>query len=311
MRSSLCFPFAVIVFSAVLPAIPASAEEAVVSTMRNVNAVMEARGFRLTPAPDMSGDVPFGDEAPILAVEIIRPKGERVTIGRLFTSCSCVQLESHKRTFESGERAILRFRNIKPTPPEGQTYAMYVQLTSPLRTTLRYDTFVQSSRFVAPPPVAAPPIFTAADAGETAPEPEAKAAFDKYGSTGEAGGDSDSEEAKESGGETEAFKAAEALLARKESEAARAAGAIVEKEAAIKEKIGESENAAEQLRRREEETKAAVEALEAARALDALKRDEIKSLESDLEALLDEKELKEREARQASVAVEALKGVGK
>ncbi|MDR1611337.1 MAG: VOC family protein [Planctomycetota bacterium] len=119
--------------------------------MRNVNAVMEARGFYLTPAEDMSGKTYLGVLAPTQAFEIVRPNLGRLTIGRLYTSCTCVQLVSPKRNFEQGERAVLELRNVRPTPPEGQRYALYVQITSPIRTTLRIDTFVRSSQFVSEP----------------------------------------------------------------------------------------------------------------------------------------------------------------
>lgn len=114
------------------------------STMRNVNAVVEAHGFRLNPAGDIQPTPLPTDLSPAQAFEIVRPLDRPVTIGRLFTSCSCIQLESQKRTFAPGERAILILRNIRPTPPAGQVYAVFVQVTSPVRTTLRFDTFVQS-----------------------------------------------------------------------------------------------------------------------------------------------------------------------
>lgn len=114
------------------------------STMRNVNAVMEAHGFSVQPAPDVAAQTHAGDLSPTQVFEIMRPSDKPVTIGRLFTSCSCIQLETNKRTFRPGERAVLQLRNIRPTPPQGQVYAIFVQITSPIRTTLRFDTFVQS-----------------------------------------------------------------------------------------------------------------------------------------------------------------------
>lgn len=115
-----------------------------VSTMGNVNAVMEDRGYRLVPVSERY--VP-GDESPARVYEIIRPRGERITIGRLNTSCSCVRLEADKAVFERGERAFVILRNVRATPPNGQNYAFYVQVTSPIRTTLRADLFLQSDRF--------------------------------------------------------------------------------------------------------------------------------------------------------------------
>ncbi len=121
-----------------------SAERALVSTMRNVNAVMEAQGFRINPAFEHSGFTVEGELAPVQTFEIMRPDGKAFNIGRLYTSCTCIQLESPKRSFAQGERALLQLHNIRPTPVNGQIYAIYVQITSPVRTTLRFDTFVQS-----------------------------------------------------------------------------------------------------------------------------------------------------------------------
>ncbi len=122
-----------------------AADPALVSSMRNVNAVMEAQGFRINPAFEHSGYMIEGDLGPVQAFEIIRPDGRAFSIGRLYTSCTCIQLESPKRSFAENERAILLLRNTRPTPTNGQIYAIYVQITSPIRTTLRFDTFVQSN----------------------------------------------------------------------------------------------------------------------------------------------------------------------
>ena len=301
---------------------PALSGEALVSTMRNVNAVMESRGFRIIPAPDLSGDHPFGDEAPVFAVEIVRPRGEKITISRLFTSCSCVRLEADKQTFDEGERAVLRLRNVLPTPPAGQIYAMYVQVTGPIRTTLRYDTFVQSTRFIQ----AAEPVFSApgdekpeetpvADGGDVEDndlddgEADGSPALDKYGAAPES--------PPEAGEESEALKAAEALRDQKEREARAAGEAIKRGEDLIKLKLDEVTKAEELLERSREERKAAAEALDRAEAAlggaieaDALRRRELLSAEEELESHRKAKELREREAGKAAVAVEALRGVG-
>ncbi len=139
------------------------------STMRNVNAVPESHGYMLNPVFDV--DVPRRDSdlAPPQAFEIIRPDDDRpVTIGRLFTSCTCIQLEAHKRTFRPGERAILQLRNIRPTPPNGQVYAIFVQITSPIRATLRFDTFVQTGT---PDPAAPIAAATTGGLNPNAPTP--------------------------------------------------------------------------------------------------------------------------------------------
>ena len=149
-----------------------AAQPGMVSTMRNVKAVTESRGYCITPIREAAGQAIPGDEAPAQRFEIIRPSGSRVTIGRLFTSCTCVQLEASQATFEQDERIVLTLRNVLPTPPEGQTYALYVQLTGPIRTTLRYDTFVRSDRFVSQP-IVVEAAETAEPAGEDVPASEA------------------------------------------------------------------------------------------------------------------------------------------
>lgn len=151
-----------------------AANSALVSTMRNVNAVSESRGFYLTQARDRSGGQGFGALAPIQSFEIIRPNSQAVSIGRLYTSCTCVQATASKRTFGSGERAIIELKNVHPTPPAGQMYAVYVQITSPIRATLRVDTFVQSSQFVSSPAPEPAPIVAAAE-----PEPESESIIDR------------------------------------------------------------------------------------------------------------------------------------
>lgn len=127
----------------------------VVSTMaRAVPAVSNMGGISLTPVGTQPAS--YDDLAPVQLFEITKSANESISIGRMFTSCTCVRLESDKRTFGPGERAILRMRNVQATPPGGQSYALYVQLTSPTNITLRYDTFVQSTQFV-PAPEGAPP----------------------------------------------------------------------------------------------------------------------------------------------------------
>lgn len=128
----------------VLAVASAAAAGEIYSTMRNVNAVVEAGGYRLIPITDIHPAALPSDLSPAQAFEIVRPMDRPVTIGRLFTSCSCIQLEAAKRTFGPGERAILILRNIRPTPASGQVYAVFVQVTHPVRATLRVDTFVQS-----------------------------------------------------------------------------------------------------------------------------------------------------------------------
>lgn len=131
---------------ALLTAAAAPAAQVESTTTRGVSAVMQANGFYLQPAG--IGQMSHGDLAPPQMFEIVRPGNQSVTLGRLFTSCICVTLEADQRSYAPGQPAILCLRNLRATPPSGQNYAIYVQITSPIRTTLRFDTFVQSSQFV-------------------------------------------------------------------------------------------------------------------------------------------------------------------
>ncbi len=104
-------------------------------------------GFQIVPVRDVQVNYIPGDESAPRVYEIIRPYNEPFTIGRLNTSCSCVQLEAPKSTFARGERAFVTLRNVRATPPNGQNYSIFVQINSPVRTTLRHDLFLQSDRF--------------------------------------------------------------------------------------------------------------------------------------------------------------------
>lgn len=145
MRSRLA-PCFLLIFTAALFAAPAFSAQMVSTTARGLNAVTQAGGFMIQSA----GTAPasYSDLAPQQLLEIVRPGNRPFTIGRMFTSCTCVRLEADARSYGAGERAVLRLRNVVATPPSGQNYAVYVQITSPIKATLRYDTFMQSSQFV-------------------------------------------------------------------------------------------------------------------------------------------------------------------
>lgn len=129
------------------------AAQKVVSTMKKVPAVDEAGGYFITPALDLPSMLYPGDESASQSFEILGPSASGISIGRIFTSCSCIQVEASKRSFASGERATFTMRNVKPTTPGGQMYSIFIQVTSPVRATLKYDTFVQSDRFLGQSPV--------------------------------------------------------------------------------------------------------------------------------------------------------------
>ncbi len=149
MRGSLTlFTAVVAAFVVVSLAAPADAGQLVSRSRsaRGLNAVAQAQGFHLQPVGTMPQGA--GDLAPVQLVEIVRPGNQAIRIGRLFTSCVCVSLEADSNYFAAGQPAILRLRNVKATPQAGQMYAMYVQITSPVNTTLQLNTFVRSAMFI-------------------------------------------------------------------------------------------------------------------------------------------------------------------
>ncbi len=165
-----------------LTAAGAAQAAALRSTARNQrNAVMEHAGFFLAPVgTEPEGE---GDLAPPQLFELIRPNDQPITIGRLYTSCVCVTLEADKTTYAQGEKAVLRLRNVRPSPPNGQLYAVYAQVTRPIRTVLRADTFLQSTMFLPSKPGEAPTRGDiVADGVLTDPIPEAGAADSPAGS---------------------------------------------------------------------------------------------------------------------------------
>lgn len=119
------------------------------STMKTVDSVYLGGGYFIIPAENSNGA--YYDLASSLAFEIIRPNEDPLTLGRLHTSCSCITLETEKSSFGKGEQAIFHVRNVEPTPPEGQTYAFFIQITAPIRITLRYDVFVKTGDVINTP----------------------------------------------------------------------------------------------------------------------------------------------------------------
>ena len=98
----------------------------------------------LAPAKGVPGRIYTGDLAPSQVLEIIRPETVAITVSRLSTSCTCLAVGVEKKTFDPGERAFVEVRNVKPTPPAGATYMVFVELTGPARELLTYDLFVKS-----------------------------------------------------------------------------------------------------------------------------------------------------------------------
>ncbi len=134
-------------FTSLLEATPATRPAGLTSTMirvKDVQADYESAGMRLVPIPELGGKTLPGLLSPTQAFEIVRPGMHEITLGRLGTSCSCIELVSPKRTFAKGERAIIELRNVRPTPPGGYTYSIFAKVTSPGATVLKLDTFVRS-----------------------------------------------------------------------------------------------------------------------------------------------------------------------
>lgn len=156
-----------LVFCAVLvaAALSAAGEPALVSSMGLTGAVTSVGGVSIAPAKDVALPIYTEDLAPPQVVEIIRPDMGPLSVGRLLSSCTCVQASMEKKDFAAGERAFLTIRNVKKTPAEGATYAVFVQLTAPYRETLQYDVFVKSGTggvpAAKPLPPAPPPSYEA------------------------------------------------------------------------------------------------------------------------------------------------------
>lgn len=132
-----------LIFAVLVAASTAAAVE--VSVKNNVGGHFEYAGFTIVPIADLV-PVRADDLSAARAFEIIRPYQQAITVGRLYTSCTCIQAEIEKKDFGYGERAIITLRNVQPT--QGQNYPFYVQINSPLRVVLRHDTFVISDQFL-------------------------------------------------------------------------------------------------------------------------------------------------------------------
>ena len=133
-----------LVFAALAASTLHAGETGLVSTMELMAAVSSHDGISVVPADGIPSNRYTGDYSPSQVLEIIRPDQGPISVGRLATSCTCLSASIPKRDFAQGERALIEVRNIKATPPAGATYAVFVQLTSPVKTALEYDMFVKS-----------------------------------------------------------------------------------------------------------------------------------------------------------------------
>lgn len=110
------------------------------------SAVAAVDGIRLVKADDVPGNVYTEDCGPSQVLEIIRPNQGAIHVGRLMTSCACLQATLAKREYAAGERAFIEVRNVKPTVAGGATYLVFAQLTAPHKETLQFELFAKSDR---------------------------------------------------------------------------------------------------------------------------------------------------------------------
>lgn len=103
-------------------------------------------GYGIVIAENIAPGQYAGDYSPSTAFEIIRPNLGPVTIGRVYTTSPVLRVAPSKKSFEDGERAIFLARNVKFT--RGQQVQFYVEICSPVRTTLCYSVCVTSTRCV-------------------------------------------------------------------------------------------------------------------------------------------------------------------
>ncbi len=113
-------------------------EPRVVSTYGMTAAVESAGGFHIAPTPLTAPPSYTEDLAPPQVFELVRPGHLPVTVGRLLSSCTCLEVSMEKRSFGPGEKALITVRNVKPTPPDGAMYILFVEVTEPARETLQF-----------------------------------------------------------------------------------------------------------------------------------------------------------------------------
>lgn len=114
-------------------------------------AVTSHDGFSIAPAKGAIPRVYTEDSAPVQVFEIIRPDLRPFSVGRVLSSCACLSVSLDKADFGPGEQAFVEVRNVKPTQPDGATYAFFIEIDQPFRQILQYDVFVKSERRSPPP----------------------------------------------------------------------------------------------------------------------------------------------------------------
>ncbi|MCD8352511.1 MAG: DUF1573 domain-containing protein [Planctomycetaceae bacterium] len=122
----------------------AAAAEGLTSTNDMVFDAVESReGVYLAPMP-AAAPPPLYTEgyAPPQVLELRRPDGQPLRIGRLITSCTCIVASMEKREFAPGEQALVTVRVVKEPPMKGAKYAVIAQVLSPLEVMVQYDVVV-------------------------------------------------------------------------------------------------------------------------------------------------------------------------
>lgn len=140
------FAFLMIAFAAAIAPTRAGEPELVSQFEMVFDGVGAIDGIRIVRADDVPGNVYTEDYGNSQVLEIIRPNQAPFHIGRLTTSCACLQATMAKREYGQNERAFIEVRNIKPTLPEGATYLIFAQITAPYKATLQFELFAKSNR---------------------------------------------------------------------------------------------------------------------------------------------------------------------
>ncbi|MCD8138941.1 MAG: DUF1573 domain-containing protein [Planctomycetaceae bacterium] len=126
-------------------AFPAAGGEGLTSTSDMVFDAVESRdGISL--APTSAADAPLlytEGYAPPQVLELRRPDGQPLRVGRLITSCTCIVASMEKREFAAGEPAFVTVRAVKQPPVAGAKYAVIVQVLSPVEVMVQYNVEVR------------------------------------------------------------------------------------------------------------------------------------------------------------------------
>ena len=105
-------------------------------------ATYAASALRLVPADDIPPTQRANDYAPSQWYEIIRPDNGPIRIGRVSSTCVCVNVRVPNRFVAAGERALVEARTVSRPSVNGVTYGIYVGVLEPVSTTLDADIVV-------------------------------------------------------------------------------------------------------------------------------------------------------------------------